>query len=203
MAFPQTSDIQFQPVERSKRAASLQAVCRSLSWFVELYAGGIIATRNFAGHSRDFHDRVDPDVRNVSGPGPKRREIPMIRMIIMMKRKEGLSKEEFRQHYEESHSKLGMRFFGNNMHNYTRMYIMEDPGDGSGKVCPFDSITTVEFDDWDAINEFNRIYELPHVKKIMNEDEDKFVDMENSCAMVVEVHKNTDEETRRAYEPQG
>ncbi len=46
-----------------------------------------------------------------------------IRHIIMVRRKPGLSPEEFRKGYEESHSRIAVRLFGHLWLSYRRNYL--------------------------------------------------------------------------------
>jgi hypothetical protein len=46
-----------------------------------------------------------------------------IRRIVMVRRKPGLSLEEFRKGYEESHSRIAVRLFGHLWLSYRRNYL--------------------------------------------------------------------------------
>jgi len=47
----------------------------------------------------------------------------MDRVFVLLKRRKDLSFEQFREHYESSHAKLGEKYFGHLFASYRRNYI--------------------------------------------------------------------------------
>ncbi len=72
-----------------------------------------------------------------------------IRHIIMVRRKPGLSREEFRRGYEESHSRIAVRLFGHLWLSYRRNYLTTGHNFASGGETAVDEDTGC-----DAISEF-------------------------------------------------
>lgn len=89
-----------------------------------------------------------------------------IKMLVMVRRKPGLSPEEFRAGYENSHSRIAVRLFGHLWLEYRRNYIVKaqsfvqgsDSGDRatSGDVG-FDAISEYILRDEAALDEMRRI----------------------------------------------
>lgn len=83
------------------------------------------------------------------------------KMILMVKRKPGLTPEEFRHGYENYHSRLGVELFGHLWASYRRNYIfgghnffqrgMGDP-DGPNEIG-FDAVSEVVFKNDNALAE--------------------------------------------------
>ncbi len=86
-----------------------------------------------------------------------------IRMIIMVRRKPGLSPEEFREGYENSHSRIAVRLFGHLWLSYRRNYLKAGrafalPGQALGPdEAGFDAISEYVLRDAAALAEMSRI----------------------------------------------
>jgi len=86
-----------------------------------------------------------------------------IKMIIMARRKPGLSPQEFRRGYEESHSRIAVRLFGHLWLSYRRNYLttgraFATPGEVAGPdQAGFDAISEYVLRDEAALAEMSRI----------------------------------------------
>ena len=121
--------------------------------------------------------------------------MPM-KMIILSKRRPDLSPEQFRDGYENSHSRLGVELFGHLWASYTRNYIQHgttfaqrgvgDP-DGPDEIG-FDAITEIVFKRDDALEELGKI-SLKNRDRII-EDESRWFHQKRSwtvfCDTIVE-----------------
>ena len=72
-----------------------------------------------------------------------------VRQIVMVRRKAGLSREEFRRGYEESHSRIAVRLFGHLWLSYRRNYLTTGHNFASGGENAVGEDTG-----FDAISEF-------------------------------------------------
>lgn len=122
----------------------------------------------------------------------------MLKFLVMMKRKPGMSLEAYREHYENSHAQLAVHFFGHLWTDYQRHYIgvssaFTDGEEGNNLAtsfdagCPYDSVATIVVRDQAAMDEMNRILALPETRRILAEDEERFVDRPNCRMMMVDV----------------
>ena len=70
------------------------------------------------------------------------------KILIFLKRRPGMSREEFRDYYENRHVPLCMKYM-NGARRYFRRYIdaLPDPSTGKPVELAFDVITEVWFDD--------------------------------------------------------
>ena len=107
----------------------------------------------------------------------------MITVVLMLKRKAGMSREQFRHHYETSHVALAKKYLGHLFLDYRRHYVKVTSGladDGVTMIKmpdgPYDAITNIVFQDRAALDEFMRISSLPDVKSILSADEERFLD---------------------------
>jgi hypothetical protein len=107
----------------------------------------------------------------------------MITFVLTMRRKAGLTKEQFRQHYETSHVALAKKYVGHLFADYSRNYVIsgnavaEEGYDiGATAVGGYDVATTIAFKDQAALDEFFAIMNRPEVGSLFKEDEKRFVD---------------------------
>ncbi len=104
----------------------------------------------------------------------------MIKAMSLIKRKPGMTQEEFAKHYEEVHVPLAMKHFP--FRKYVRNYVIKPP-DAEGP--DFDCITEVWFEtmeDCQAAAEFSASKEY----KVIADDEEKFMDRNKILAFLVD-----------------
>ena len=106
----------------------------------------------------------------------------MITLVLLLKRKPGLTKEQFRHHYETVHVPLAKKHVGHLFLDYKRHYINSNIGiapDGNGMVLKaegeYDAITNIVFENQAAVDEFLRIAALPETA-VLAQDEANFLD---------------------------
>jgi len=123
-----------------------------------------------------------------------------IKLILMLKRKPGMTPAAFREEYESGHSRLGLKLFGHLWQEYRRNYLgvtnnfvnAVEPGagaqapSGSPQVPepPYDVITEIIFPNEAALQEMNRIASAN--AKILADDELRLFDREKCLVTVCE-----------------
>lgn len=95
----------------------------------------------------------------------------MLKEMLLIKRKQGLSAEEFRQHYEEVHAPLIMKLCPS-VKKYARNYVTAAV---SGENPGYDCITEVWYENTDGFKEMGKVY-MSEAGKPIRESEDKFMD---------------------------
>jgi hypothetical protein len=114
----------------------------------------------------------------------------MIKVIWLIKRKAGVTPQEFRERYER-HSRLGNSLVGHLKVSYKRNYKTEVWGGGTpttpdaqsdwGPIdWPWDVITESVYRDQAAWDEAYRILREPRTAKLFHDDEEDFFDREAS-----------------------
>ncbi|MDG2002662.1 MAG: EthD domain-containing protein [Novosphingobium sp.] len=102
----------------------------------------------------------------------------MERVFVLLKRKPGITFEEFRDHYENSHALLGEKYFGHLFRSYRRNYIPAGVrfSDGASGENAYDCLTELVFHDAGGYAELKRIAGKPEIRAVLVEDEARFLD---------------------------
>jgi hypothetical protein len=112
-----------------------------------------------------------------------------IKAIFLLKRKPGITHEQFREHYEKSHAELGKKYLGHLMISYTRNYIGEVRGARNQGRKPmdfgYDCITEWVMPDEAALEEVFRIFGIPEIGKVFYDDEERFLDRDAVVTMTI------------------
>lgn len=117
----------------------------------------------------------------------------MAKLIFFLKRKPGITPEQFREHYERSHVRYAQKYIGHLLTGYVRNYpilALLDPSSVPPGTQPapydlgYDAITEMRVKDMAAIEEIGRIFNDPEVQPILKADERKFLD-DKATVMIV------------------
>ena len=118
----------------------------------------------------------------------------MFKAMYLISRLEGLSKEQFRAHYEENHVKLALGFIGHLLVDYRRNYVEDvgaipTPGDDTSdlavsKQC--DVVTEMWFRSREDFEQMIEIFSRPDVNKVLVEDENRFIDRLSVTQFIVD-----------------
>ena len=100
----------------------------------------------------------------------------MIKVMVLVKAKDGLSLEEFRTYYETKHAPLASRLYPM-FSDYRRNYVQidNDARVPSGKSLPFDVITELSFATEEDYQRFIEKRGQPEVRAEILADEAKFM----------------------------
>jgi uncharacterized protein (TIGR02118 family) len=105
----------------------------------------------------------------------------------LLKRKGGISPEQFRDHYERSHVAMAQKYIGHLLTSYVRNYKVETAGgpyyenEGFAKLdWDYDVITEWTCPSQEAFDEIMRIFLEPKVGKEFYEDEFNFMDRDRT-----------------------
>ncbi|AEG50871.1 Ethyl tert-butyl ether degradation EthD [Sphingobium chlorophenolicum L-1] len=116
----------------------------------------------------------------------------MLKIVVLMKKKAGMSRADFIDHYENVHSVLGRKYLGHLFLNYVRNYPQGPmlPGGAGESSTPYDCITEIWLRDEAALNEMRAIIARPDVSAVLKADEQLFQDKAESHFLIVEEHRD-------------
>jgi len=108
----------------------------------------------------------------------------MVKVIALIKRKPGISREEFAKHYEEVHAPLAVKYLPS-IKRYARNHIITPPG---VEEPGFDCISEFWYDDMegyqavlDALGDYKT-----EIGQIFYDDEETFMDRSKVVGFLVE-----------------
>jgi len=107
----------------------------------------------------------------------------MIKVMLFIRRKEGLTREEFRDRYEAGHAPLAIREL-QHLRRYARNFVL--PVKGLPEP-DFDVVTEFWFDDWEGWKATSA-YALAETGRTLAEDEAVFMDRASMRFVVVDEH---------------
>ena len=113
----------------------------------------------------------------------------MSKLIGLLKKKPGMSREEFENYYETRHAPLAVRITAMG-HDYRRNYVrkMRSAGVEVDALPPFDVITEVWIRDSLAYESFAASMRDAVIRDQIVADEERFLDRAASQIFVVEEH---------------
>ena len=124
----------------------------------------------------------------------------MLKVLWMLRRKPGISFEQFRDHYERSHAVLGQKYFGHLLLSYTRNYNvpLAAPGAAASPVAraiaakqsDYDCVTEWALRDEQALTEVFELLFDPVIGKLFHDDEKHFLDRDTVCLVMCDVRKS-------------
>ncbi len=112
-----------------------------------------------------------------------------MKIVILIKKRAGMSREDFINHYENSHAVLGKRLLGHLWVKYVRNYptgLMKYQPEETSVDDSYDAVTEIWLKDAAALEEMNRIINLPENNKIILEDEEKFQERTKTRLLIVD-----------------
>ena len=120
----------------------------------------------------------------------------MYKVMFLLKRKSGMTHEQFREHFERSHAPMAQKYCGHLFTAYHRNYVgtvfsggdsrAENSGYGP-KPWQWDVISEWILPDEAAFHEIIRIMETPDIKKEFQDDEDRFIDRDATVVIPCEM----------------
>jgi len=118
-----------------------------------------------------------------------------MKIVILIKKKSGMSREDFINHYETSHAIIGKRLLGHLWTKYVRNYpkaLVEYQPEDNDVEDSYDAVTEIWLHDEAALAEMTRIINEPENNKLILEDEEKFQDrLKTRLLLVDEVDNGT------------
>jgi len=106
----------------------------------------------------------------------------VFKIVFLIKRKEGTTKEHFREYYERQHAELAKKYISHLLVKYTRSYITWASYNptanplGTAVAFDYDVITEMWMKDRAAFEELQRIMSDPKINKLLADDEENYSD---------------------------
>jgi hypothetical protein len=116
------------------------------------------------------------------------KETIVFKVLAIVKRRPGMTMEEFIAHYESTHSKISEPYLRGNAVKYIRRYLRPMPHPLTGEVneSEYDAIMELWFEDRDHWNSAKAAFAAPGVVDLVNEDEKRLFDRDRTCMFTIE-----------------
>ncbi len=106
----------------------------------------------------------------------------MIKIMLMLKKKPGTTRTQFREYYESRHAEFVKQHIGHLLVRYVRnypsftCYFRDDSPEPEPFDFEYDGITEMHVKDDATFKEIQKILMSPEVHALLAEDEAKFID---------------------------
>lgn len=115
----------------------------------------------------------------------------MIKIITLLTRKPGMSREAFIEHYETHHRKIGEKYLGGFALKYQRRYL-QSAGlrEQEGDVPPFDVLMEIWYPGQEALNGALAVLSTDEAQAEITADEERLFDRDLIRSYTVEEYES-------------
>ena len=115
----------------------------------------------------------------------------MIKVVTLLTRKPGMSREAFIDHYETHHRKIGEKYLGGFASKYQRRYL-QSAGlrKQGGDAPPFDVLMEIWYPDKDALNGALAVLSTEEAQAEIAADEERLFDRDLIRSYTVEEYES-------------
>jgi hypothetical protein len=116
----------------------------------------------------------------------------MLKQLVLLKRRPGMTLEEFEEYYETRHSLLGIKYMPL-ARRYFRRYVKPEPNPVTGQVVEldFDVITEIWWDNREDFEATMKTIGEAELNTIFREDEKNIFSSHNNAVFTVEELEST------------
>ena len=115
----------------------------------------------------------------------------MIKVVTLLTRKPGMSREAFIEHYETHHRKIGEKYLGGFAAKYQRRYL-QSAGfrEQEGDAPPFDVLMEIWYPDQVALNGALAVLSAKKAQSEISADEERLFDRDLTRSYTVEEYES-------------
>lgn len=123
----------------------------------------------------------------------------MFKTVCLLKRRDGMSMEDFMDYYENHHRKIGEKVLPDGVY-YVRRFLhgVPNPVTGEATELEFDCLTEMWFESQEAFEAAMAALSEPTVAAEIAEDEEKLFDRSKIRFCTIEEHESAPADTRVA-----
>ena len=109
----------------------------------------------------------------------------MIKIIAMVKRKSGITAEEFSRYWYEKHAPFGFKVIPEGVLSMQKRYVQNYSLKLGRREPPFDGVAEICFDDMESFRKWNDWY-FSDDGKALRDDEENFMDKSQTIVVIAE-----------------
>lgn len=112
----------------------------------------------------------------------------MFKMIGLLKKRPGMSSEEFRDYYERYHRVIGEKYLSGRAVKYMRRYLtgFADVITGEQPAMPYDVVLEIWYPDKQTFDQTNELLAAPDIAREIEEDEKQLFDRSKNAFFYVD-----------------
>ena len=115
----------------------------------------------------------------------------MIKVVTLLTRKPGMSREAFIEHYETHHRKIGEKYLSGFAVKYQRRYLQSAGFRGQeGATLPFDVLMEIWYPDQDTLDAALAVLSTDEAQAEIIADEERLFDRDLIRSYTVEEHES-------------
>ena len=115
----------------------------------------------------------------------------MIKVVTLLTRKPGMSREAFIEHYETHHRKIGEKYLSGFAVKYQRRYLQSAGFRGQeGATLPFDVLMEIWYPDQDTLNGALAVLSTDEAQAEIMADEERLFDRDLIRSYTVEEYES-------------
>ena len=115
----------------------------------------------------------------------------MIKVVTLLTRKPGMSREAFIEHYETHHRKIGEKYLSGFATKYQRRYMLSAGfREQDGDAPPFDVLMEIWYPDQDALNGALAVLSTEEAQAEIAADEERLFDRKLIRSYTVEEYES-------------
>ena len=115
----------------------------------------------------------------------------MIKVVTLLTRKPGMSREAFIEHYETHHRKIGEKYLSGFAVKYQRRYLtVADAANHAPTELPFDVLMEIWYPDQDALNRAMAVLSTDEAQAEIAADEERLFDRDLIRSYTVEEYES-------------
>lgn len=117
--------------------------------------------------------------------------MPEVKLVMPMKRRPGMTIEEFREYYEAHHRRLGEKYLAGYATRYVRRFLNPlQARDGTLTDPEYDVILEIWYPDMERFEACGQRLSEPDIAREIREDEEKLFNMDFMRSYLVEEHES-------------
>lgn len=115
----------------------------------------------------------------------------MIKVVTLLTKKSGMSRQAFVDHYETYHSKIGEKYLSGYAVKYQRRYVNPlDATEDDSRGLPFDVLMEIWFPDRERMEAAMALITSESAQEEIVADEERLFDRDKICSFVVDEYES-------------
>ncbi|MEM1020309.1 MAG: EthD domain-containing protein [Pseudomonadota bacterium] len=113
-----------------------------------------------------------------------------IKVVTLLKRRDGMSLRDFIHHYETVHKVIGDKYLSHHACGYRRTFLTPMPGSDPEARPDYDVVMEIDFPNQTAFEKTFALLGTPDAQAEIVADEEKLFDRSKTCSFIAERYES-------------